>query len=67
MSRTDDANHGSALSAVIAPNRLARAHEQEGELSAAIEVRRLFPGITDNAEARALRPSHGTKRIIVCR
>jgi hypothetical protein len=26
--------------------------EQEGELSAAIEVRRLFPGITDNAEAR---------------
>ena len=27
--------------------------EQEGELSAAIEVRRLFPGITDNAKARA--------------
>jgi hypothetical protein len=27
--------------------------EQEGELSAAIEVRRLFPGITDNTEARA--------------
>ena len=27
--------------------------EKEGELSAAIEVRRLFPGITDNAEARA--------------
>ena len=27
--------------------------EQEGELSAAIEVRRLFPGITDNGEARA--------------
>jgi hypothetical protein len=27
--------------------------EQEGELSAAIEVRRLFPGITDNAQARA--------------
>jgi hypothetical protein len=27
--------------------------EQEGELSAAIEVRRLFPGVTDNAEARA--------------
>jgi hypothetical protein len=26
---------------------------QEGELSAAIEVRRLFPGITDNAEAWA--------------
>jgi hypothetical protein len=27
------------------------AYEQEGELSAAIEVRRLFPGITDNAKA----------------
>src|ERR1700688_3782926 len=26
--------------------------EKEGKLSAAIEVRRLFPGITDNAEAR---------------
>jgi hypothetical protein len=26
--------------------------EKEGELSAAIEVRRLFPGITDNANAR---------------
>jgi hypothetical protein len=31
------------------------AYEQEGELSAAIEVRRLFPGIADNAEARARR------------
>jgi hypothetical protein len=28
------------------------AYEQEGERSAAIEVRRLFPGIPDNAEAR---------------
>ena len=27
--------------------------EQEGELSAAIEVRRLFPGIIDNEKARA--------------
>jgi hypothetical protein len=27
--------------------------EQEGELSAAIEVRRLFPGVTDNEKARA--------------
>jgi hypothetical protein len=26
--------------------------EQEGELSTAIEVRRRFPGITDNAKAR---------------
>jgi hypothetical protein len=29
------------------------AFDQEGELSAAIELRRRFPGITDNAEARA--------------
>ncbi len=28
------------------------AYEQAGELSAAVEVRRLFPGITDNAQAR---------------
>jgi hypothetical protein len=28
------------------------AYEQGGELSAAIELRRLFPGITDNARAR---------------
>jgi hypothetical protein len=28
------------------------AYEQEGELSAAIELRRRFPGITDEAEAR---------------
>ena len=27
--------------------------ELEGEVSAAIELRRRFPGITDNAEARA--------------
>ena len=26
--------------------------EQEGELSAAVELRRLFPGITDNVRAR---------------
>jgi hypothetical protein len=28
------------------------AYEQEGELSAAIELRRLFPDVTDNAKAR---------------
>ena len=28
------------------------AFEQRGELSAAVELRRLFPGITDNAQAR---------------
>jgi hypothetical protein len=27
-------------------------YERDGELSAAIELRRLFPGITDNAKAR---------------
>jgi hypothetical protein len=26
--------------------------ERDGELSAAIELRRIFPGITDNAQAR---------------
>jgi hypothetical protein len=26
--------------------------EQQGELSAAVELRRLFPGITDNVQAR---------------
>jgi hypothetical protein len=26
--------------------------DQRGELSAAVELRRLFPGITDNAQAR---------------
>jgi hypothetical protein len=29
------------------------AYEQDGELSAAIELRRLFPGITDNVQARS--------------
>jgi hypothetical protein len=28
-------------------------YEQDGELSAAIELRRRFPGIADNAKARA--------------
>ena len=28
------------------------AFEQRGELSAAVELRRLYPGITDNAQAR---------------
>src|ERR1044072_6299668 len=27
-------------------------YEQRGEFSAAVELRRLFPGITDNAQAR---------------
>ena len=29
------------------------AFEEEGELSAALELRRLFPGISDNVKARA--------------
>jgi hypothetical protein len=28
------------------------AYEQRGELSAAVELRRRFPGITDNVQAR---------------
>jgi hypothetical protein len=28
------------------------AFEQRGEFAAAVELRRLFPGITDNAQAR---------------
>ena len=28
------------------------AFEQSGELSAVVELRRLFPGVTDNAQAR---------------
>ena len=28
------------------------AYEQDGELSAPIELRRLFPGVADNAKAR---------------
>ena len=30
------------------------AFEQEGEMSAGIELRRLFPGITDGARAREM-------------
>jgi hypothetical protein len=36
--------------AVAAAIRIA--YEQRGEFSAAIELRRLFPGIADNAQAR---------------
>ena len=34
------------------PQRSRAVFEQRGELSAAIELRRLFPGVTDNAQAR---------------
>jgi hypothetical protein len=36
-----------------AATTIRAAFDQDGELSAAIELRRLFPGITDNAQARA--------------
>ena len=32
--------------------------EQSGELSAAVALRRLFPGITDHVQARLWRPNH---------
>jgi hypothetical protein len=35
-----------------AATAIRTAYEQDGELSAAVELRRLFPGITDNAAAR---------------
>ena len=28
-------------------------HEQRGEFAAAVELRRLFPGVTDNRQAQA--------------
>jgi hypothetical protein len=31
---------------------IRRAYEEEGELSAAVVLRRFFPGIADNANAR---------------
>jgi hypothetical protein len=39
-------------------------YEQRGELSAAVELRRLFPGITDSAQAReCARLAFGRERI----
>jgi hypothetical protein len=35
-----------------AATAIRTAYEQDGELSAAVELRRLFPGITENAAAR---------------
>ena len=35
------------------PPPFRTAFHEEGELSAAIELRRRFPGVTDNAKARA--------------
>ena len=33
-------------------------YQQRGEFAAAVELRRRFPGITDDAQARALRAHH---------
>ena len=47
--------HAAAMFAVTEAEAAAirAVFEQQGELSAAIEVRRLFPAVTDNAQARA--------------
>ncbi len=47
--------HPSVMFVVTEADAIAirAAFYQEGELSAAIELRRRFPGITDNAQARA--------------
>ena len=42
-----------SLSAKLKPAKFGAAFDHGGELAAAVELRRLFPGITDNAEARA--------------
>jgi hypothetical protein len=34
------------------------AFEQRGELAAAVELRRLFPGVTDTAQARECAPDY---------
>jgi hypothetical protein len=44
--------HGMFVVSETEAAAIRTAYEQGGELSAAIEVRRLFPGITDNAKAR---------------
>jgi hypothetical protein len=43
---------GTMLPAMFVAAAIRTTYEQDGELSAAIEVRRLFPGITDNVRAR---------------
>ncbi len=35
---------------------IREVYERDGELSAAIELRRRFPGIVDNTKARAMEP-----------
>ncbi len=38
---------------VVTEAEAATVYEQRGELSAVAELRRLFPGVTDTAQARA--------------
>jgi hypothetical protein len=51
---TDDVVHTALMFAVTEAEAAAirTAFEQGGEFAAAVELRRLFPGVTDNAEAR---------------
>jgi hypothetical protein len=47
-------SHAAAMFTVTEAEAAAirAAFEQGGELAAAVELRRLFPGVTDNVEAR---------------
>jgi hypothetical protein len=45
--------HGMFVVSKAEAAAIRTAYEQGGELSAAVELRRLFPGITDNAKAWA--------------
>ena len=44
--------HAGCMFSVTEAASIRRVFEEEGELSAMIELRRYFPGITDNAKAR---------------
>jgi hypothetical protein len=45
--------HAFGMFLVTEADAIRAVFDQEGELSAAIELRRRFPGITDNAKARS--------------
>jgi phosphate/sulfate permease len=42
------------------------AFDRSGELSAVVALRRLFPGVTDNAQARGMRPDHRGLEAAIC-
>jgi hypothetical protein len=52
LARSGQRRHAAAIFAVTEAEAAAirAVFEQQGELSAAIELRRLFPGVTDNAK-----------------